>query len=72
MAIVVNVPEFERDPVKADACLGQDYARMVEAMDALGVVFAWNVHDQPIHSELPVVTREVGELVSDEYLQVSM
>ncbi len=71
MTIVVNVEEFRRAPIRVDACVGQDYPKMVEAMDALGVAFGWHAMDEPIHSDLDLVTKEVGEIVSSEYSQVS-
>ena len=71
MTIVINVQEFVRDPLRFDACLGQDGQKMVKGMDELGVVFGLNVKDEPIHADLPGPISEIGRGVADEYLQVS-
>ncbi len=71
MTIVINVREFVRDPLRFDACLGQDHEKMVKGMDVLGVVFSSNARDGPIHPDLPGTISEIGRGVADEYLQVS-
>ncbi len=72
MAIGINETDIKREPWRLDACVLEDKERMIEGLDALGVVYGWYIYDTPVPGFPSDETKTSLQYASAAYLQVRM